>query len=476
MEKNNIRYGGNTPEGGNTPFKLAAFGGIAPFVCALLVFGAIWSFYTGAWISVAVFVAALVCVLLTVYLNYLKRSEAVNNLLDASAMKEAENKKLLGEIERSKKEWETTFDSIADLISIYDAECRALKVNRALAAKLNARPQDLIGKSCCEIYYGQGAAPDKCMVAKTLESCAATETDVDDMVFDGVYRVTTFPLNLKGADGDVRACVHIARDITREKFLRDQLVHSEKLSTVGKLVAGIAHEINNPLMGIMGFSQILMDSPGDKTLSEVKDKLGKIYNESLRTAKIVQNLLSFARSKRAEREYQNINDIIRKALELRAYSLSANNIEAVLDLDEGLPMTMLDVQQMQQIFINLISNAEDAIVSTKKEGRIEIATRVRKRRIEISVKDNGPGIPLDIINKAFDPFFTTKAAGKGAGLGLSMAHGIINEHGGGISLSAPSGGGTLVSIELPVVEKEQWLEVKKAVETVNPKGVTPPQR
>ncbi|MBI5970247.1 MAG: GHKL domain-containing protein [Deltaproteobacteria bacterium] len=437
MQKSNIRHGGNTP------FKLAAF------VCVLLVLGAVWSFYNGAWISGAVFVVALVCAL---------------NLLNASEKKEAENKKLLGEIERSKKEWETTFDSIADLISIHDAQSGTIKVNLALAEKKNVRPQDLIGKSCSEIYYGRDAASGKCMVAKTIESCSAMEADVDDMVFDGVYRVTTFPFKLKIAGNDVPACVFIARDITREKFLRDQLVQSERLSTVGKLVAGIAHEINNPLMGIMGFSQILMDAPGDKTISEVREKLGKIYNESLRTAKIVSNLLSFARSKRAEREYQNINDIIRKALELRVYSLSANNVEVGLNLDLGLPMTMLDAQQMQQIFINLISNAEDAIVSAKKEGRIEITTRTRKRKIEISVKDNGPGIPQDVINKAFDPFFTTKAVGKGAGLGLSMAHGIITEHGGSISLSAPPEGGALVTIELPVVEKEQWLEVKKAVE------------
>lgn len=452
MQKNDIQ------------FKLAAF------VCLLLVFGAAWSFYTGAWIAGAVFTTALVCALALVYLNYFKRAEAFDALLAASAKKEAENKKLLGEIERSKKEWEATFDAIADLISIHDAQCRAIKVNRALAEKLGARPRDLIGKSCTEIYYGHDAAPDKCMVAKTIESRVQAERDVDDMVFDGAYRVVTFPFNLKGADEDVRACVLVARDITREKFLRDQLVHAEKLSTVGKLVAGIAHEINNPLMGIMGFSQILMDSPGDKTLAEVRDKLGKIYNESLRTAKIVTNLLSFARSKRAERECQNINGIIRKALELRAYSLSANNIEVVLDLDESLPMTMVDAQQMQQIFINLISNAEDAIVSAKKEGRIEIITRTKKRRIEISVKDNGPGIPQDVINRAFDPFFTTKAVGKGAGLGLSMAHGIITEHGGAVSISSPPDGGALVIIELPVVEKEEWLEVKKAVETASPKG------
>ncbi len=446
---------------------------LAAFACALLVFGAVWSFYAGAWIAVAAIVAALACAILSVYSGYLKRSAAFDALLAASEKKDAENKKLLEEIERSKKEWETTFDAIADLISIHDSQCRAIKVNRALAEKFGLQPRDLIGKRCSEIYYGKTESAQCCLSAGGAGPGAPSFIDADDMVFGGSFTVATFPL--RASDGAVVGCVHVARDVTREKFLRDQLVQAEKLSTVGKLVAGIAHEINNPLMGIMGFSQILMDSPGDKKLSDVKDKLGKIYNESLRTAKIVSNLLSFARSKRAEREYQDINGIIRKALELRAYSLSSNGIEAVLDLDPGLPMTMVDAQQMQQIFINLLTNAEDAIVSTKKEGRVEITTRTRKRRIEISVRDNGPGIPLDVINKAFDPFFTTKAVGKGAGLGLSMAHGIITEHGGGISISAPPEGGTLVAIELPVVEKEEWDEVKKAVESANPKGLIPPK-
>ncbi|MBI4948997.1 MAG: response regulator [Deltaproteobacteria bacterium] len=274
--------------------------------------------------------------------------------------------------------------------------------------------------------------------------------------------MTTFPVYNDA--GEVWASVHVARDITQEKMLREQLLHAEKLSSVGKLVAGIAHELNNPLMGIMGFSQILMDTPGDKKLDDIKDKLRKIYHESLRTAKIVQNLLTFARAKKTEREYHSVNDILKHTVELREYSLKANNIEVALDLDEGVPKTMVDLFQLQQVFINIMNNAEDAMVARKGKGRLEIRTRRNRRKIEIAFRDDGPGIPKEIIHKVFDPFFTTKDVGKGTGLGLSITHGIITEHGGTIDIATAEEGGAVVTIELPVVEKEQWAEVRKAVD------------
>ncbi|TAN59728.1 response regulator, partial [bacterium] len=258
--------------------------------------------------------------------------------------------------------------------------------------------------------------------------------------------------------------VHVARDITNEKQLREQLFHSEKLSSVGKLVAGIAHELNNPLMGILGFSQILMDMPGDKKLDDVKDKLKKIYQESLRTARIVQNLLTFARSQKTEREFTDINDIIRRTLDLKEYSLGANKIKTAFELAPNLPNTMADPYQLQQVFINIINNAEDAMTDYNKSGRLEIKTRKNRNKILITFKDDGPGIPKNILKKVFDPFFTTKEVGKGTGLGLSITHGIVTEHGGAIDITVPEAGGALVTIELPIIEKEQWTELKKAID------------
>ncbi|MBI5455267.1 MAG: response regulator [Deltaproteobacteria bacterium] len=389
-------------------------------------------------------------------------ASAFNNMLDTLEKRADENEKLFELVTKSKEEWVATFDAIQDLISIHDKDYRILKINKALARKFNSQPEDLIGSKCFELLYNCSEPKCNCPHSRTLKTGAIADAEVDDMVFEGTYKVTTFPVYNDA--GEVWASVHVARDITQEKMLREQLLHAEKLSSVGKLVAGIAHELNNPLMGIMGFSQILMDTPGDKKLDDIKDKLRKIYHESLRTAKIVQNLLTFARAKKTEREYHNVNDILKHTVELREYSLKANNIQVVLDLEDELPKTMVDLFQLQQVFINIMNNAEDAMVARKGKGRLEIRTRRNRRKIEITFCDDGPGIPKEIIHKVFDPFFTTKDVGKGTGLGLSITHGIITEHGGTIDIAAAEEGGTVVTIELPVVEKEQWAEVKKAVD------------
>ena len=170
------------------------------------------------------------------------------------------------------------------------------------------------------------------------------------------------------------ACVHIASDITEEKTLKEQLLHAEKVTSIGKFVAGIAHELNNPLMGIMGFSQILMNTTSDKSISDpdIQDKLQKIYNESLRSAKIVQNLLTFSRSKKITKTGNNLNALIRETLENRDEALKENNIEISLDLDAEIPNSMLDHYQIEQVFINIVNNAMEAMAEANKGGTLKI--------------------------------------------------------------------------------------------------------
>jgi len=390
-------------------------------------------------------------------------ASAFNNMLDTLEKREDENKKLFELVTKSKEEWVATFDAIQDLISIHDKDYRILKINKALARKFQATPEELIGRNCHQLLYHNESPHPSCPHSRTMETGMVADAEVDNMVFEGTFKVTTFPVFNK--KGEVWASVHVARDITQEKMLREQLLHSEKLSSMGKLVAGIAHELNNPLMGIMGFSQILMDTPGDKKLDDIKDKLRKIYHESLRTAKIVQNLLTFARAKKTERDYHNINDIIKHTLELREYSLKANNIDVRLDLEQGLPMTMVDLFQLQQVFINIMNNAEDAMVAANGKGTLEIKTRKKGNKIHVIFNDDGPGIVRDIIHKVFDPFFTTKDVGKGTGLGLSITHGIVTEHGGTIDLANRPEGGTAATVELPIVGMEEWGKSMKATGT-----------
>lgn len=385
---------------------------------------------------------------------------AFNSMLDTLEKRADENARLFELVKKSKEEWVATFDAIQDLISIHDRKYRILKVNKALARKFDSTPEELIGRNYYELLHGLYAPMPDNPHQRTFSTGEVVDAEVDDMVFGGTYRVTSFPVF--NEYGDVWACVLVARDITHEKLLREQLLHSEKLSSVGKLVAGIAHELNNPLMGIMGFSQILMDMPGEKKLDDIKDKLQKIYHESLRTAKIVQNLLTFARANKTERGYHDVNEIVRHTLELREYSLKANNIDVSLDLEEDIPKTMVDLFQLQQVIINLINNAEDAMVAESGKGSLKISSKSKPGKIRITFADDGPGIPKEIVHKVFDPFFTTKEVGKGTGLGLSITHGIITEHGGSIGIKSEPGRGAAITVELPVVKREQWAVVEKA--------------
>jgi len=375
-------------------------------------------------------------------------ADAFNKMLGRLEKRADENQRLFHSVEKGKAEWMATFDSIQDLISIHDKDDRIIRVNLALARKCGKPPAQIIGMTCRKLFY-KGAGHDaNCPHAKTVKTGSVMDVEVDSLVIAGTYKITTFPV--KSESGEINAVVHVARDISMEKSLGEKLLHAERLSSMGKLVAGIAHELNNPLMGIMGFSQLLMDTPDDKHIKDVKGKLEKIYHESMRTARIVQNLLTFARATAPKREYTEINALIRSTIDLRGYSLRTNNIDIDLELDQTLPATMVDKHQIQQVFINLINNAEDAILGASGNGRLTIKTAVIDGHIEITFSDDGPGIPSEIIGQVFDPFFTTKDVGKGTGLGLSITHGIVAEHGGDITVENHLEGGALVKITLPV--------------------------
>jgi len=379
-------------------------------------------------------------------------AKAFNTMLDILERREAENSLLLSKIEKSRNEWVTTFDSIQDLISIHDNDFNIIRVNRALADKFGCEPRELIGRKCHILFHNDDSPNKSCVHKKTTGSCTRAGAEIDRVYIEGDFKVTTFPIF--GEDGKVIATVHIGRDVTQEKVMEQRLMHSEKMASLGNLVAGIAHELNNPLMGIMGFSQLLMETAGDKKVDDIKDRLDRIFRESIRASKIVQNLLTFARAQKPERTLCSINEILRDTIALRGYSLKTNNIEVAEDLAEGLPGTMVDYYQLQQVFVNIIGNAVDAMVACRKDGRLVLRTVLSADggKIDIIFTDNGPGVPEDVVKNVFDPFFTTKEVGKGTGLGLSISHGIIGEHGGWIEMKSPAEGGTVVTIELPIVE------------------------
>jgi two-component system NtrC family sensor kinase len=236
------------------------------------------------------------------------------------------------------------------------------------------------------------------------------------------------------------------------RLVQERLLQSEKMSSVGQLVSGVAHELNNPLTGIMGFAQLLLLRELDET---ERRHIETIYSEAERASKIVSNLLTFARRRKAQKEPANLNTLIERVLELRNYDLRVRNIEIDLDLDPSLPETMLDTNQIQQVLLNIIINAEQAMRAPASgdgaEGRLRISTRTHRGAIVASFADTGPGMSAEMLRRVFDPFFTTKDAGEGTGLGLTISYGIIEDHGGRIWAESDGAKGTTFYIELPML-------------------------
>ncbi len=235
------------------------------------------------------------------------------------------------------------------------------------------------------------------------------------------------------------------------KTTQAQLVQSEKLSAVGEFVAGVAHELNNPLAAVMGFSELLKDADVDE---KHRRHLDLIFKSATRCKKIVQSLLSFARRHQPERKPVSVNRLLEEVVEIVAYQLRSSNVELVQQLSPKLPLVLADGHQLQQVFLNLINNARQAIEAHQPSGRITITTEVKNRWLRIAIRDSGPGIAAENLTRIFDPFFTTKEVGKGTGLGLSLCYGLIKEHGGNITVTSQPGAGATFTIELPASDDE----------------------
>jgi PAS domain S-box-containing protein len=242
----------------------------------------------------------------------------------------------------------------------------------------------------------------------------------------GQFSVNLSPM--RDEQGNINSIVVVMTDITDSAELRGKLVHAEKMAAVGQLVSGVAHEVNNPLTAILGFADLLLENP-DLPATAIKD-LRVILQEAQRTKQIVQNLLSFARQMPPQRNPVQLNLILRRTIQLRSYDFNSHGVDIVEHLDEGLPDVIGDAHQLQQVFLNILNNAYDAVHEVGRPARIEIMTTKAGDAVEVSFCDNGYGISHP--DRIFDPFFTTKEVGKGTGLGLSICYGIVKEHGGEI--------------------------------------------
>jgi len=367
-----------------------------------------------------------------------------NELLDANMQITTEE----AEIKRMRDHLQLIFNGIKDYIFLLDSSCTILDVNKAFLEAYNLPKKDIVGKNCYKLVYGLDQCAPECDVSK------GGDINVPHR-FHAVTRdnkvLERYVFPVLDNSGRLVNKIEYIRDVTVETTLKEQLIQAEKLSSLGEILSGIAHELNNPLTGVIGYCELLHETTQD---NELKEQFGKINEAAMRCKKIIENMLSFARKNKVTKKFSDINEVLRQTVELKRYPLKVDNIEVAMDLDEHLPYTMFDAHMLMQVFLNIINNAHNAMADKGGRGRLSITSRHEGGKIKISIADTGIGIPAANLKKIFDPFFTTREIGKGTGLGLSVSYGIIKEHEGEIYAESSPGEGATFHIDLPVVHPE----------------------
>jgi two-component system, NtrC family, sensor kinase len=319
--------------------------------------------------------------------------------------------------------------------------------------------QDLLGRALVELVPPARRASLAAALDRTLEGAAVDNLEIPVFRHNGAAGQFSISLSpMRDETGEINSIVVVMTDVTDAASLQAKLMHTEKMAALGQLVSGVAHEVNNPLATIVGFSDLLIENPA--VPEEAKQELRLILQEAQRTQGIVQSLLSFARQMPAQRAPVQVNAVLQQTLKLRAHDLSNHGVRLTESYAQDLPLTVGDPHQLQQVFLNILNNAYDAIHEAQRPGTIEIATSHSDGHVEIAFRDNGPGISH--ADRIFDPFFTTKEVGKGTGLGLSICYGIVRSHGGEIfGRNHVDGQGCTFLVRLPVASRttEAFVEV-----------------
>src|SRR2546421_8721404 len=339
-------------------------------------------------------------------------------------------------VRRAKEQWETAFDALSEGIAVVDDEGRVRRSNRALASLLNMPLQNVVGTPLGEALLGKPNALQELLAATRRGDRPAPLVARSERLRRAV-RVNA--ARIPGAATEL-SIVGMVEDVTEQQALETQLVQSEKLAAVGQLVSGVAHHPNTPLTSIAGRSEFLLEQ---KELGK-KDRghLRVIHEQAERAGRIVRNLLTFARQGPAERARVDLNDVIQRTLLLMSYDLKLNDVMVNRELSGVLPEVLGDRHGLQQVVLNLITNAAQATAENPRERPRHITDSTWfDGHVHLRVADTGPGIPDDIVQSLFTPFFTTKEPGKGTGLGLSITYSIVEWHGGHITLELPEPNG-----------------------------------
>ncbi|HEY7547578.1 MAG TPA: PAS domain S-box protein [Blastocatellia bacterium] len=360
-----------------------------------------------------------------------------------------ERKQMEAALRRSESDYRNLFENANDSILIFETDSEIiLEANKKACETYGFAREELIGMSLKLLTKDVKRGEQQ--IRQLIETGYTKNFETLHFRKDGT------PINILGGGSLIEyrgktAVMAIARDITDVKKLQQQLIQADKLAALGQMIAGVAHELNNPLTSVIGFTQLMLL---ERSLDgQLRESLEIVRHEAERTRKIVQNLLSFSRQHKPSRTEVDINELLDNTLDLRAYEMGVNNISVHRNYGQ-LPNVMIDEHQMQQVFLNIIINAEHAMHLHHLGGTLTLTTAFEKSAsnncVRIIIEDDGPGIATENLDRLFDPFFTTKPVGQGTGLGLSIAYGIIKEHGGSIRVESSPGQGARFIIELPL--------------------------
>jgi PAS domain S-box-containing protein len=350
-----------------------------------------------------------------------------------------ESARLIDLHDDGRRTWQEVVDAISPALCIVDRSGAIRRANRAFADLVNAPPASLIGRPW-QAFVPPEWATD---LQRALDQQGAGR-EVELRTGERTYAVTAVPIS----STDRSAVVLLFDDQTERRRLQDQLIQSEKMSAIGQLIAGIAHDLNNPLASVVGFADFLTEVPNIPTT--IREPLTVVREEAERASSIVRNLLGFARKQDHQRRPTALKPLLDATFILLRNQLMAQRVEAQIEIEPDLPMPDVDPNQIQQVFVNLINNAAQAIASTGRPGTVVVRARRWLDGVAIDVMDDGPGMSETLATQVFEPFFTTKAEGEGTGLGLSISQGIVKEHGGRIMLSSEEGKGSTFTVQLPL--------------------------
>ena len=415
-------------------------------------------FIAAAWISAAVMAVVVTLGIVT----FFRVSNPLLRRLEEHA------RDLEAEVEeRSRAERELQFlanimEQVSDSVTVMDTDYRIMYVNTAMKALYGYDEAELIGRSPEFLNAEPPAEGTQNAVYQAVSAGDTWLGTLENKRKDG----STFDCELKVSptydrDAQITGYIGVQRDVTerrltaeREKELQQEIIASGRLASVGEMAAGIAHEINNPLTGVIGYSDILMrkDIPED-----IKREAGFIHDGAQRIAGIVRRMLTYARQHAPERADADINDILKATLEMQSHAMRSGGVEVMTQLDRDIPAMPLDAGQIQQVFLNIILNAQYEMADSHGGGTLLVKTERVNDTIRVSFKDDGPGIAAQNLTKVFEPFFTTREVGQGAGLGLSVSHGIVKQHGGTIRVESELGKGATFTVELPIATREEQM-------------------